>query len=135
MLHRTEIEKEYVRSIREINYYGDAESTPQTDRNEESITSRGHRFRLLDEIATETLQNDEFQVVGWVDRTSDCPYDFILFDAKNEKYYLANLTGRSDGWPLFAIQKGRLTCSRSRMGSQWNCRLCVKYFGEVCKGR
>ncbi|AGA69114.1 hypothetical protein Desdi_1623 [Desulfitobacterium dichloroeliminans LMG P-21439] len=35
--------------------------------------------------------------------------------------------------PLFAIQNEKPTCSRTRMGSDWNCRLCVKYFGTTCK--
>lgn len=122
MLKRPVIEKDYVTSICGILYEGE-----RNDRN--------YQFHLLDPIEIATLQSNEFEVVGWMERTADCPYDFILFDSKKEEYFVSTLKGRSDGWPLFAIQDGKPTCSRTRMGSSWNCRLCAKYFGEVCKGR
>jgi len=105
------------------------------DKNGDGMTNRGHQFLQLDEAGPEAPQSEEVEVVGWIDRTADCPFDFILLDSGTGKYYLANLKGRTDGWPLFAIQKDQPTCARSGMGSQWNCRLCAKYFGEVCKGR
>jgi hypothetical protein len=152
MARRAVIEKEYIRSMREIYYYGEDISDSQVmllpqgqgqknlesynQTNREVITNRGYMFSLLDEeIKVETLKNEKFEVIGWLDRTVECPFDFILTEPLTNKFYLAKLKGRTDGWPLFAIQNGQPTCSRSRMGSQWNCTLCVKYFGEVCKGR
>jgi len=144
MLRRPIIEKKYIRDSREIIYYGHEEESPVIiesldrpllDKNGNSMTNRGHQYQLLDDAGPETPQSEEVEVVGWIGRTLDCPFDFILHDSGTVKYYLANLKGRTDGWPLFAIQKDQPTCARSGMGSQWNCRLCAKYFGEVCKGR
>lgn len=81
------------------------------------------------------LEAEEYEVLGWVKRTAENPYDFILYDREHDKHYLAQLQGRTDGWPLFSVQPEGYTCARSKMGSDWNCLLCVKYFGTVCKAR
>ncbi|MDA8227098.1 MAG: hypothetical protein M0T74_05235 [Desulfitobacterium hafniense] len=138
MQSRPVIDREYIDSLREIRYLGRDEerigSNVLEADSKNIIENRGHRFEIISE-EKKFPQEENYEVVGWIERTLDCLYDFIILDLQKKKYYLANLHGRSDGWPLFAMQNNKPTCSRSRMGSEWNCRLCVKYFNTVCEGR
>lgn len=140
MLKRPVIEREYVDNLREIHYLGSEdeilghEGNPsQGETQDNVVTNNSHCFKVLSHKDSEFPESSEFGVIGWIERTVNMPYDFILADVGSGKHYIANLHGRSDGWPLFAMQNGRPTCSRTRLGSKWNCRLCVKYFGTVCK--
>ncbi|MGE4274230.1 MAG: hypothetical protein AB7E31_15425 [Desulfitobacterium sp.] len=120
-----------------------------------NVLNNGHIFQILpthidkpigaDSIEAEFIgsnsnevdssEDSKFEVVGWINWTQEFPYDFLLRQIQTNKHFVATLKGRTDGWPLFAIQDGKPTCSRSRMGSDWSCRMCVKYFGITCKGR
>ncbi|AHF08488.1 hypothetical protein [Desulfitobacterium metallireducens] len=139
MLKRPIIEKEYIDHFQEIGYFGETQDLEMNhiSQVEESIkTNRGHRFQLL--VSSELNSNlgaKEYEVVGWIERTEEIPFDFIIYDRKQSKHYLARLHGRKDGWPLFSVQPEGYTCARSQMGSDWNCLMCIKYFGTVCKAR
>jgi hypothetical protein len=130
MLKRVIIDKQYVKRLIEIDYLGESDTTADTD----GLQNHGHRFRFLKQTEEKKpLISDTLEVVGWIEQTIDCPYDFIVKDSIANRYYLAVLGQREDGWPLFSVQNEGYICARSRMGSEWNCRYCYKFFGETCK--
>lgn len=139
MLKHPIIEKEYIDQFQEIGYFGevqDLEMNQNSEVEESMIINRGYRFQLL---ATSEINSDlgakEYEVIGWIKRTEEIPFDFIIYDGEHSKHYLARLHGRKDEWPLLSVQPEGYTCARSKMGSDWNCLMCVKYFGTVCKAR
>lgn len=151
MLKKPRIEGKYLNDIIEIRYFGadDEIGQDEIDEIDNITTNNGYVFKVLrtdrtdidedsllkviEKPKVDVIEDHMFEVVGWVNRAPDFPYDFLLRDLQTEKHFAATLHGRSDGWPLFAIQNEKPTCSRSRMGSDWNCRMCVKYFGTTCK--
>lgn len=139
MLKRPIIQKEYIDKLQEIRYLGEAqerESAQDSQLKKYIINNHGHQFQILT-LNNSTLSSwsEKYEVIGWVERTDKILYDFILYDPEQGNHYLALLHGRTDGWPLFSVQPEGYTCARSKMGSEWNCRLCITYFGTVCKGR
>lgn len=154
MLKRPIIEGRYVNEIIEVRYLGtddeimakdkitkeqdkclNLKDQDNLDTKNHIIANNGHVFQVLsnEDPKVEVIEDRTFEVIGWINKTSEFPYDFLLRDLQTEKYFAATLHGRSDGWPLFAIQNEKPTCSRTGMGSDWNCRMCVKYFGTTCK--
>lgn len=138
MLKHPIIEKEYIDQFQEIGYFGEVQDLEMNQNSEvESMRiNRGYRFQLL---ATSEINSDlgaeEYEVIGWIERNEEIPFDFIIYDREHSKHYLVRLHGRKDEWPLFSVQPEGYTCARSEMGSDWNCLMCVKYFGTVCKAR
>ncbi len=130
MLKRVIIDKQYVEQLKKIQYFGESCEAGAPD----LVHNLGHFFRFTQPSEEEKpFPSERYEVVGRIEQTDDCPYDFILKDLKTEQFYLAILGRRSDGWPLFSVQDEGYICARSRMGSEWNCRFCYKYFGESCK--
>lgn len=139
MLKHPIIQNDYIDKLQEIRYLGEVqerETALDSPLEKDIITNHGHRFQISTlNNTTVNSQSQEYEVIGWIERTEEISYDFILCDSEQKKYYLALLHGRTDGWPLFSVQPEGYTCARSKMGSDWNCRLCSTYFGTVCKAR
>ncbi|HVJ48517.1 hypothetical protein [Desulfitobacterium sp.] len=139
MLKHPIINKDYIDKLQEIRYLGEVQENElarNSEQDKSMIINHGHCMQILtlNDCNLNSL-SAEYEVIGWIERTEEIPYDFILHDPVQQKHYIALLHGRTDDWPLFSVQPEGYTCARSKMGSDWNCRLCVKYFGTVCIGR
>jgi hypothetical protein len=132
------INQKYVDQLLEIKYFGEAQD-PNISQNltkEDSIKiNHGHRFQLLESNEVNSKDAEEYEVIGWIDKSTEISFDFILYNQEQAKHYLARLHGRSDGWPLFCVQPEGYVCARSKLNSEWSCLKCIKYFGTTCKAR
>lgn len=139
MLKHPIIMREYIDKFQTIKYLGEVQDLKidQESLNEDSIiANHGHHFQLLaSNEESLNLTSEDYEVIGWIEKTEENPFDFIIYDREQNVHYLAQLHGRNDGWPLFSVQPEGYVCARSKMGSEWSCLKCIKYFGTVCKAR
>lgn len=139
MLKHPIIKKEYIAKVQTIKYLGEAQDLKIDQESLDDnliIFNHGYRFQLLTSSEeSSNLTSKEYEVIGWIEKTEEIPFDFIIYDSEHTIYYLAQLYGRNDGWPLFSVQPEGYVCARSMMGSEWSCLKCIKHFGTTCKAR